>query len=87
LPKKQLSAAQLAQRRAAAHSLHALYDSRDLTRAARRANRERYGNQVRAEHPNLRPAEVARRARHLEQAHMQTISLAGVRARQRKAAS
>jgi hypothetical protein len=59
--------------------------SRDLTRAARRASRERYARIVRAEHPNLNPAEVARRARHLQQAHMQTISRRGVEVRKRRA--
>jgi hypothetical protein len=86
---KELSAAQIAQRRAAAHSLHSKVSGRRITAAARAADRARYETLVRDEAAQngerLRDTEIARKARHKMLQHMQTISRKGVEARKRKA--
>jgi DNA-binding transcriptional ArsR family regulator len=66
--------------RMAAHTLHAAHDSTELTKAATRANRDRFETQV---DPNneLEPDERARRAEQARRAYMTQLAYASARAR------
>jgi hypothetical protein len=69
-----------------AHRLHAKYDSRAITKAARDAFMARWEDEVDPNH-TLTPAERARRARHALKAHMMELALRSARLRRRRSAS
>ena len=72
---------------AAAHAQKAKYDGRDLTKAARKANAERFERQVDPE-GKLPPAERRRRAAHAERAYMLSLAYRSAKVRAaRKAAA
>jgi hypothetical protein len=83
-----LSPEQLSLRaRLAAHSLHAQYDSREITAPARTAFLARFEREVDPE-GKLDASERARRAEHAKRAYFTGLSLKSSRARSaRKAAS
>ena len=69
--------------RIGAYSLHAAYDSRELTRAARRAFLDRFERQV---DPAcvLSPTERSRRAGHARKAYFAKLALASAKARRKR---
>ena len=75
--------------RIGAHSVHAKYDSRELTEAARKASRSSLDQILLAaidpDH-TLPDAERARRLEHARRAHFARLALRSAQARQRKAA-
>jgi len=73
--------------RIGAHSLHAQYDSRELTANARAAQQKKYLDQVDAVTPGLPEAERLRRAEHLMRARMQKLALRSAQARRKRAAT
>jgi hypothetical protein len=70
-----------------AHSLHAKYDSREITAGARAGFMARFLREVDASMPGLPEAERLRRAEHLLRAHMRRLALASSKARARRAAA
>jgi hypothetical protein len=71
---------------AAAHTMHAHNDSREITANARAGFLARFLREVDATTPDLPEAERLRRAEHLLRAHMARLALASSKARARKAA-
>ena len=69
--------------RAAAHSLHAQYDSRELTSAARRAFLSRFEREVDPD-GRLDAVERHRRAEHARKAHFTALALKSAQARRKK---
>ena len=67
--------------RVGAHRLHAMHDSKELTKNARAAFHRRFYDQT---DPALPEAERIRRAEHLRRAHMAELSLKSARARRRR---
>jgi len=68
--------------RLGAHALHAKYDSRELTAAARSKFLERFINEVDPERA-LSEAERLKRAEHALRAHMTRLALKSAKARRR----
>lgn len=68
--------------RIGAYSLHALYDSREITSAARSRFLQRFEKEVDPEH-QLLPEERQRRAMMARRAHFQRLALASAKARQK----
>jgi len=70
--------------RIGAHSLHARYDPRETTAAARHAFLERFEREA---DPNgvLDPAERARRVRHLRAAYFARLALRSAKVRRQRA--
>jgi hypothetical protein len=66
--------------RLAAHRLHALYDSKELTKPARAAFNERFVNEVDPDR-KLPEAERQRRAEHAKKAYMLGLALKSAKAR------
>ncbi len=70
--------------RIGAHRLHALYDPRITTAAARRAFLDRFDRE--ADPDGILPSEErARRARHLRKAYFTRLALRSAKARRRRA--
>lgn len=69
--------------RAAAHKLHSLYDSKELTAPGRRAFLNRFRDQVDPER-KLPEAERERRAAHALQAHMLWLAARSAEARRKR---
>jgi hypothetical protein len=65
----------------AANTLHATYDSRELTANARAAFRKRFLIQVDEATPGLPEVERLRRAEHLFRAHMQRLAVRSAKVR------
>jgi hypothetical protein len=65
----------------AAHSMHAIHDSRVTTANGRAAFLSKFVRQVDAQAPNLPEHERLRRAEHLLRAHMAKLALQSSRAR------
>jgi hypothetical protein len=70
--------------RVAAHTLHSLYDSRELTAPARRAFLEKFENEVDPD-GTLPPEERSRRAAHLRKAHFTKLAYLSAKARRERA--
>lgn len=70
--------------RIGAHSLHARYDPRDTTAAARRAFLDRFEREVDPDRV-LSPGERARRARHLRSAYFTRLALRSAKVRRQRA--
>ena len=75
--------------RAKAHTLHAMYDSRDLTQSARDASPGSNSYWERQVDPNsvLDPNERARRAGHAKKAYFTNLALASAKARRKAGAA
>jgi hypothetical protein len=75
--------------RAKAHTLHAMYDSRDLTQSARDASPGSDGYWERQVDPGnvLDPSERARRAGHAKKAYFTNLALASAKARRKAGAA
>lgn len=71
------------QARIAAHSLHAQYDSRELTAAGRKAFMDSFERKVDPEGV-LDPAERRRRADHARKAHFTAMALKSAQARRQR---
>lgn len=69
--------------RIGAHHLHARYDPRKTTAAARRAFLDRFTRQADPD-GTLAPAERARRAHHLRKAYFARLALRSAQARRRR---
>ena len=72
---------------AAAHTMHARNDSREITANARAGFLAKFLREVDAATPGLPEAERLRRAEHLLRAHMQRLALASSKARAARKAS
>ena len=75
--------------RIGAHSLHAQYDSREITAAARRAAQKNLNARLLAEidpAEELSPAERERRLTHARRAHFQRLALRSAMARRKRGA-
>ena len=70
--------------RIGAHSLHARYDPRETTAAARAAFLDRFDREA-DPHGTLSPAERTRRAHHLRKAYFARLALRSAQARRRRA--
>ncbi len=70
--------------RIGAHSLHARYDPRETTAAARAAFLDRFEREADPD-GTLTPTERARRAHHLRKAYFARLALRSAQARRRKA--
>jgi len=71
--------------RAGAHAVHARYDSREITAAAKAAFYARFEDEVDPERI-LDPDERARRAKHAMQSHMAVLAMKSAKARRKGAA-
>lgn len=69
--------------RIGAHSLHAKYDPRETTRAARKAFLDTFEHQADPDGV-LDPEERQRRAKHLRKAHFTRLALRSAQARRRR---